>query len=303
MWRGAGLTALGGAALIAVPTALAPLRWRRWIGAATTVAVSGLVLADLLHLRWFGTLVPVAAVLAWRQVGRVEGSVAALLEPIDGLLLPVAVAAAVGAVLWPAPGRPSLTWRRTRWLAITAVLVAVMAPATLAVTMLSRALADPVLAEQVFSQPALVERWGVLNTHLFDAMRELREALAAEPLSDERRRAVDVFFATRAARPDTAGAWAGAARGRNLILVQVESLQEWVVHARVSGTPVMPFLDGARSRGLYFPLVFDQTAHGRSSDAEFIALNSLPALERGAVAFRRPDNHFVTLSKVLREAG
>jgi phosphoglycerol transferase MdoB-like AlkP superfamily enzyme len=56
-------------------------------------------------------------------------------------------------------------------------------------------------------------------------------------------------------------------------------------------------------RALYFPWVFDQTGQGRSSDGEFAVLNSQHALDRGAVAFRRPHNHFVALPAVLHEHG
>lgn len=301
LWRHAAPMAIGASALVALPTALFPVRWRRWVGAITATAVGGLVLADLVHLRWFGTLIPVAAALAWRQVGRVEGSIAALLEPRDALLLPAAVAALIGAALWPKSPPPGQGRARR---VVAALTLATMAGAAfIPVRTLWRGLGDRMLADQVFSQAGLVERWGVLSTHLFDAMREAREALASEPLTAERRDAVERFFAARAGQLGAPPAWAGAERGSNLVLIQVESLQEWVVHARVGGVPVMPFLDGARGRALYFPQVFDQTAHGRSSDAEFIALNSLHALERGAVAFRRPANHFVTLATVLREAG
>ena len=66
---------------------------------------------------------------------------------------------------------------------------------------------------------------------------------------------------------------------------------------------ITPFLNGLRSRAVYFPFVFDQTGEGRSSDGEFAVLNSQHALDRGAVAFRRQGNHFVTLASTLRRHG
>jgi len=87
------------------------------------------------------------------------------------------------------------------------------------------------------------------------------------------------------------------------VLIQVESLQQWVIGARVGGAEITPFLNGLRNRALYFPFVFDQTGQGRSSDGEFAVLNSQHPLDRGAVAFRRPGNRFVTLASTLRQQG
>lgn len=85
--------------------------------------------------------------------------------------------------------------------------------------------------------------------------------------------------------------------------VQVESFQAWVVGASINGQEVTPFLNRLRRESLYFPNLFDQSGQGRSSDGEFITLNSLLALDRGAVSFRRPHNRFLALPSVLRANG
>ncbi|HPC81975.1 MAG TPA: LTA synthase family protein [Thermoanaerobaculaceae bacterium] len=295
LWQGGGWLVASSAALLALPLLVLPGRWRM-AGAAAAVSFWSLVaVADLAYLRFFGSIVPIVAAAAVGQVGQIEGSILALLRPVDAWLM-VLPAAGIGlAAAWPKPAPAE----RSRQRALTVVLLlGCVAGATPAVRMLWRGLSHSAFGDQLFSQEMLIGRWGVLNAHLFDLARATRERLR---LARPDATALAEAAAYLRERPRTAPG--GAARGANLLQVQVESLQGWVIGARVNGQEVTPFLNRLRQESLYFPNLFDQSGQGRSSDGEFITLNSLPALDRGAVSFRRPGNRFLALPAVLREHG
>src|SRR5205085_338796 len=90
---------------------------------------------------------------------------------------------------------------------------------------------------------------------------------------------------------------------QNLIVVQVESLQDFAVDYRVGGQEVMPHLRRWTADALRFANVTDETSEGRTSDAEFATMTSLLPLDHGAVAFRFPGNHYVALPRILVEHG
>jgi len=94
-----------------------------------------------------------------------------------------------------------------------------------------------------------------------------------------------------------------AARGKNIIVVQVESLQDFVVDFRVGDQEVMPYLRRWTKDSLRFTNVTDETSEGRTSDAEFATMASLLPLDHGAVAFRYPANHYTALPRMLVEHG
>ena len=297
LWRGGGVLAASAAALLALPVALVPGRWRSWAGCGIVTALGVTAIADAVHLRYFETVVPVVAMSAVGQLGRIGGSVRSLLRPADAWLVFGAVGALAFALLWPRRSRPDAAPVRARAMAAAVLALVCLGAGVPAGRMLRAALNDPTTAGQLFTQGALLGRWGFVNVHAFDALLTCREWAARhhpDPGEAARTRA---FFAARAA----AAPGASSAKGANLVLIQVESLQQWVVGARVSGAEITPFLNALRSRALYFPQVFDQTGEGRSSDGEFEVLNSQHALDRGAVAFRRAGNRFVTLAGVLRE--
>ena len=303
LWRGGGILSASAAALLALPVAMLPRRWRTWVAAIVVVLVTVVAFADLLYLRFFGNVVPLVAVSAVGQLGRIEGSITALMRSPDVWLIPAVAGAVVLALLWPR--RPKQKgagrWRAVAPGAIATLVCALAGVPT--VTTLARGLADPATAEQMFSKAFLLGQWGFVNVHFFDALRTWREWVGLEALDPAMAARVRSFFARHSAAEARAAADHGVASGANLILIQVESLQQWVVGARVNGVEITPFLNTLSRRALYFPWVFDETGQGRSSDGEFECLNSQHALDRGAVAFRRTHNHFVALPEVLREHG
>jgi len=90
---------------------------------------------------------------------------------------------------------------------------------------------------------------------------------------------------------------------KNVILVQVESLDGWAVDAVVDGKPVMPFLKGLEERSLYFDSFYAMHSGGGTTDAELATYFSLLPLRGGSgfmsVDYAKPRH----LIGVLRENG
>src|SRR5690606_19129435 len=153
---------------------------------------------------------------------------------------------------------------------------------------------------RIFSEQDNVQRFGYVGTHLFQLGRAVRDMGGPAPLSPAEREEIEAWVDRRERPADDAF---GVARGMNVVLIQVEALQAWVVGARVDGQEVTPFLNRAAETGLRFSAIFDQTAQGRTSDAEHLVLASGHALEAGALSFLRKDNRFVTVAHALAGAG
>lgn len=95
----------------------------------------------------------------------------------------------------------------------------------------------------------------------------------------------------------------GSMRGKNLIVIQMEALQDGVIGARYRGQPIVPNLDRLARESLYFPNTYSQTGRGNTSDAEFVANTSLyPAMDQpSSVAYAR--KQIPSLPRLLRAAG
>lgn len=95
----------------------------------------------------------------------------------------------------------------------------------------------------------------------------------------------------------------GIRKGMNLIIIQVESLQNFVIGEKYHDIEITPNLNRLAKEGIYYRNIYDQTADGNSSDATLLANASLYPARKGAVSFLYPNNCFDSLPKVLKENG
>ncbi|HJZ71979.1 MAG TPA: LTA synthase family protein [Vicinamibacterales bacterium] len=272
-------------------------RARPFVLLGVGIFASLVLLADVVYYRFFGDVWSTPALLAARQTGHVWGSVGSLFTA--GLLLlvidlPFAFVVAVRAALAP--------WRLSRRGRVLAAVLAIVAVLTSGGDLSARQVLADAPLDQMFRARSIVEQLGPFGFHAYDTFTFVRSTLMRPPATAEQVEDAAAWFRGRA--PLRAGGPSfGLARGRNLIAVQVESLQDFVVDFRVGGQDVMPHLRRWTDGALRFTSVTDETSEGRTSDAEFATLTSLLPLPHGAVAFRFPSNHYVTLPRVLADHG
>lgn len=283
-------------ALMAIPSR----RWRVWVSWSAATFGSLVLLTDGLYSRWFGDMFPAVALLATGHIGSVADSAWDLVAGRDAwlvvdLILAVPLMMAVSRL--PEAGR--LERRLLRSLALAGSLVLLVAGWQTAATMR----ADHAIVEQRFSNRELVKHTGPLVYHVLDGWILLQRSIASRLLTDETFEDIQTWFAERRSQRAGVGPWFGAARGMNLIVIQVESLQAPMVALRVNGRAVMPNLFQMQSQGLSFSHVYDQTAEGRTSDAEWMGSTSLLPAAQGAAAFIDAGNQLVGLPSVLADEG
>jgi phosphoglycerol transferase MdoB-like AlkP superfamily enzyme len=172
--------------------------------------------------------------------------------------------------------------------------VAVSAPRVLAAVPL----------DQMFRDRSVMEQLGPFGYHAYDAWNYGRVTWFKPSTTADEFEEIASWFAGRASlRSGPSSPLFAKARGKSIIVIQVESLQDFVVDYRVGDQEVMPHLRRWAKDGVRFANVADQTNEGRTSDAEFVSMTSLLPLDHGAVAFRYPVNHYVGLPHVLAEHG
>ncbi len=298
---GAGVSPRGWIMIIASAVAVAAATtalpswfrgWSRW----SVVAAATLVLwADVVYLRFFGDLPAAAAVAAVGQAGAVAASIRSLLSMADLWLwldlLPGAVLVLVAGRL--RRGRPARR-RGSLALAVATVVVSVAV-----ITVLS----PRGLFEQIFRRVWLAREVGVLNLHAAEGARSAWGRWHREQLDDHRRAEIEAWFASRAAARSATGPLAAAAAGMNLVMIQVESLQGFVVGLEIGGREVTPFLNRWRDEAIWFSNLTDQSLAGRSSDSELATQVSLLPSSEHAAAFEHAGNTFTGIADVLAGAG
>jgi len=96
----------------------------------------------------------------------------------------------------------------------------------------------------------------------------------------------------------------GTAKGRNIIVIQVEALQDFVINMNYNGQEITPNLNKLLLwDSIYFNRFYQQLGKGNTSDAEFVTQNSLyPSMDLPAYS-KYQNNRFMGLPMIMRENG
>ncbi len=156
-------------------------------------------------------------------------------------------------------------------------------------------------SRHVYQRKNIAQDLGTLYFHGFDVYDFVKQKIVRnKPLNDDERKALVEFYKLK---NDKKSNYFGSVADKNLIVVQVEAMQEFVIDMKVEGTEVTPFLNGLKENGLYFNNIYHQVAGGNTSDAEFMLNNSMYPTITGSVNYLYPTNEFLSLGKLMEDRG
>lgn len=273
-------------------------RTLQWIAGVVLTSLFALIgFVDANYFRFFRELPSWHLLPTWRQAGRTTDSVGTVVQPDDALLF-LAPLLLLGLGGWWVVRR----WRRPAARPVVALILCLSAG--LGVWQVARGLPEVrwIQLQRRFQNIALAGIFGPLYYHAYDSYESARIALGWESGVSLDEGLVNRVLAERRAQATQATPFQGMFEGRDLIWLQLESLENFAVDAEFEGRPVMPFLQHLGEVGFRFRL-FDQTHLGRSADGQFIYLNSLHPPAQRPLPFAYPNNRFVALPQLFQEQG
>ncbi|MDR1885552.1 MAG: LTA synthase family protein, partial [Synergistaceae bacterium] len=161
----------------------------------------------------------------------------------------------------------------------------------------------PGAIRSLWDRPSVATSTGTLVYHAADVLNIIDDAVSRKSYTESDARSLWEWLVSRDAKRDEPGDTYGAGRGKNLVMIQVESLQSFVVGLKVGNVEVTPNINRLVRESVYFPSVYSQTAAGNSSDAELMAHASLYPTAKGAAFMRFARNRFVSLGTELSSMG
>ena len=126
-----------------------------------------------------------------------------------------------------------------------------------------------------FSNTIFARTYGLYNFHVVDLKGFLSRLRNQPQWNEDDRKAIKELLLHKYALNQTVSPFFGLAEGRNVVLVQLESFQHFVLGLEVGGHTVTPVLNGLRDGSLNFDYTLDITMGGRTSDAEFAVMTGL----------------------------
>ncbi|UWG97667.1 LTA synthase family protein [Dehalobacter sp. DCM] len=145
---------------------------------------------------------------------------------------------------------------------------------------------------------------GVLTTQLYDVVHTITESINhRNTMAPAAQLSKEYIAFLKQAEPSLWPEYFGRAKGKNIILIQMESMENFVINHRVNGQEITPNLNRLIKESLYFPYFYSQISQGNTSDAEFIVNTSLYPLPDQAISKIYEDIAYPSLPRLLKEEG
>lgn len=105
-------------------------------------------------------------------------------------------------------------------------------------------------------------------------------------------------------KPENMKRYTDVLKGKNVIMIQVESLQDMMLFSDYEGQSITPFMDSlVEEDSFYFSSYYQQLGKGNTSDSEFSSHNSLYPSMEGISYLRYKDHTFKGLPVLLKDRG
>lgn len=92
-------------------------------------------------------------------------------------------------------------------------------------------------------------------------------------------------------------------KGKNLIVIQVESLENFLIGQKIQGQEITPNLNKLLKNSLYFSQIYEQVSGGNSSDSDLMINTSTYPVKSGSTFFRFPDNQYNSMPQLMKGLG
>ena len=145
----------------------------------------------------------------------------------------------------------------------------------------------------------IVERFGLIMYQGNDLIQTLRPKFSSLFGYEDARIIFDNYFNNDDNRYKGNNKYTGILKGKNIIFVHMESIQDYVMNMEFNGVEIAPNIKKIANEGMYFSNFYPQVSTGTSSDTEFTLLTSLMPSSSGIVFVSYYNRNYVTIPKLL----
>lgn len=275
-------------------------KWRIFSLFLIDIALSVLLLANVIYYRYFQDLLSISLIKQFGQVSSLTDSIWTLFEWKDIIYfadIPVLI------VVYIIINKYNWFSRSKQFVRHLVVFLMIVLLFCIPFREKYKYVVTAGIADARFSNMWVADHLGIINYHIFDIYKYVNNMVLKEDISDQKINELKQWFHTENEQV-IQGEHFGKAKGQNVILFQAESLQNFVVDLSIEGQEITPNLNRLKKESIYYPNFFDQTDQGRTSDGEFTTLVSMhPSRFNGSIYFNFADNTFEGLPFILNEHG
>ncbi len=158
---------------------------------------------------------------------------------------------------------------------------------------------DSIYKEKSYNKSLVVQNISIYYYHYEDAKDYIKNLFIKEPVDEEKLKTIYEQIQEEKTKETE---YTGIAKDCNVIILQLESLNEYIIGKKVNGKEIMPNLNKFFQENIYCADMYNQGL-GTTADSEFEMENSLYPLENGYVFQKYYNNTWFDIYTSLRENG
>ncbi|SDD50517.1 Phosphoglycerol transferase MdoB [Terribacillus halophilus] len=257
------------------------------------IILTGILYGNLLYFRFYIDFVTLPILFQFKNVGGLSQSTAELMDPLDLILFVDTVI----LLVWWILKRPKPISFKGKHKGIFASLTALLIGINIGISHIGAGDQH----DGSYNRSAMVSTLGPVYYHGYDIYQTVRAELSSTFATKQDYEKAAAYLDS--ADTDITSQYFGVAKGKNVILVNLESTQQFVIGRKVKGEEITPFMNSLIEDSFYFDQIYHQTAQGKTSDAEFMFDQSFYPLASGSVYVRRPENEYIAMPEILAKSG
>jgi lipoteichoic acid synthase len=255
---------------------------------AVNLILTTIFFAVIMYYKYFGVIVTYHALQQVNQVTEVKGSVFSLLHPYF-----LFIYSDVVAFLLLIINRRFRTWGRALAIRESNVLISMIFFLSLAGSVM-----NVWVQRDSINELKQAENMGILNYEAYAVI-----ASASEEVVDASNVTPEAIAKLKGVQEPVLPMYWGKAQGKNVIILQLEATQNFLINKKIDGQEITPNLNRLSKEHLYFPHFYQQVGQGNTADAEFVVNTSFYIPQHGAASQDYGNLALPSLPKVLKENG
>lgn len=259
----------------------------KWTILIVNVIISALILADIIYSKYYYNALTVSVVFyQFKFLNTIKDSATALFD-FQNLIVfaDIPILIIIGLFIKEAKGK--------KWWAIKGTLAIIIF--TIGFSFFKEAYVNSDVSLFLWEKKNIARDLGVLYHHYDDIKSTVKRlSVSSKPLNKSEKENIENGKYKKAINEYT-----GIAKSKNLIILQLEAIQGFVINAKIEGQEITPNLNKLIKNNIYCDNLYFQANYGNTSDAEFIVNNSLYPSQTGAVYYEYPLNTYYSVANVL----
>ncbi len=156
---------------------------------------------------------------------------------------------------------------------------------------------------KMWNREFIVQRFGMYIYTFNDLIQSVQPKINSLFGYDEAYKNFVDFYTEKNAEKKETNEYTNIFKGKNVIFIHAESVQNFLVDLKINGKEVTPNLNKLVKQGIYFSKFYPQISVGTSSDTEFTLTTGLMPSSSGTVFVSYSDRTFIGMPKYFNDLG